>query len=114
MVEQSASQAHMWGWLGRPSLSRRIAVAMVLSLVAIQAQAFLQIWLFSKPEIRMMGTRWLSEITREAANSAFAVPTNQRHELLRKRSEGTTVKLDWGPALPWTARMRVTIRLQRG
>ena len=103
MVEQSASQVGLWGWLVRPSLGRRIAVAMVLSLVAIQAQAFLQIWLFSKPEFRLTGTRWLAELTQEAAHAAFAVPAGQRNEVLRKRSEGTTVRLYWSPTLPWTA-----------
>lgn len=120
MVQQSASHTRLWGWLGRPSLGRRIAVAMVLSLVAVQAQAFLQIWLFSKPEIRMTGTRWLAEIAQEAANAAFAAPANQRRELLRKKSEGTTVKLGWSPTLPWlasdegddpiTARLTATLR----
>lgn len=103
MVEQSASQTSLWDWMRRPSLGRRIAVAMVFSLIAIQAQAVLQIWLFSKPEFRLTGTRWLAEIARDAAKAAFAVPAGQRNEVLRKRSEGTTVRLYWSPILPWTA-----------
>jgi signal transduction histidine kinase len=82
-------------WLWRPTLSRRIALAMALSLLAIQAQAFLQIRLLSNPEFRMVGTRWLAEATQSAARAAFSVPQEQRKELLQSRTAGSSLRFDW-------------------
>jgi signal transduction histidine kinase len=87
-------------WLWRPTLSRRIAIAMVLSVVAIQAQALLQIRLFSNPEFRLTGTRWLAEATNRAVTAALAVPAEQRTAVLRKISEDSQLRLTWRPTLP--------------
>jgi hypothetical protein len=86
MAVTQMSETPAYGWLKRPSLARRIGLAMVLSLVAIQAQAFLQIRLLSQPKLHLTGTRWLAEATRTAATAAFAVPAAERNELLRAKS----------------------------
>jgi len=83
----------MCRWFGNASLSQRIAVAMILSLVAIQAQAFLQIMWLSKPELRMTGTRALAELVGEIARGAFALPPDQRQPWLdvQSRERGVTL-----------------------
>lgn len=73
-------------WWCRPSLSRRIAMAMVLSLIAIQGQALLQIRYLSDPELRLTGTRWLAEATASAAKDVFALPPQDRPAFVEKRS----------------------------
>ena len=88
-------------WFARPSLNRRIAAAMVLSLVAIQGQAVVQIRLLSDPEIRMTGTRWLAEATRDVVRDVFAVPPERRVVLVAGRSAATSLYISWGAALPW-------------
>jgi signal transduction histidine kinase len=85
-------------WLGRPSLGRRIAIAMVLSLFAIQAQAFLQIRLLSSPEFRLTGTRWLAKVTTDAARQAFAVPAEQRARLLQMKFGELPLAFEWTEA----------------
>lgn len=113
------SETRADGWLWRPSLARRIGFAMVLSLMAIQAQAFLQIKLFSKPQLNFTGTRWLAEATREAVQEAFAVPPAKRSDLLRAKSD-SILKYSWLPNLqstddnqsmnPLAARMTATLQ----
>jgi signal transduction histidine kinase len=93
MTTESSSAIGSWLW--RPTLSRRIALAMVVSLVAIQAQAFLQIMLLSDPEFRMVGTRWLAEATGGAVHAAFAVPAEKRDDLLKARAAGTPLHFTW-------------------
>ena len=88
-------------WFARPSLNRRIAAAMVLSLVAIQGQAVVQIRLLSDPEIRMTGTRWLAEATRDVVRDVFAVPPERRVVLVAGKSAATSLYISWGAALPW-------------
>jgi signal transduction histidine kinase len=89
-----------WAWLRRPTLSRRIALAMVLSLFAIQAQAFLQIMLLSNPELRLIGTRWFAEQAADAAQSVFAVPAGERDALLRRKADGTNFTFAWSRNKP--------------
>lgn len=105
-------------WLRRPGLSRRIAVAMVLSLVAIQAQAFLQFWLLRDPEFRLVGTRWLAEATRDAVTETFAAPADHRSSLLRQRADDNLIRFSWGAPPAWpdesgsplVARLAATLR----
>jgi signal transduction histidine kinase len=94
MTETNA-KGMIGAWLWRPTLSRRIALAMVVSLVAVQAQAFLQIRLLSNPEFRMVGTRWLAEATQSAAHAAFGVPQEQRKALLLSRAAGSSLRFSW-------------------
>ena len=107
------------GWLRRPGLSRRIAVAMVLSLVAIQVQALLQFSLLTDPEIRLVGTRWLAEATRDAANEAFAIPADRRSSDLGRKADSNLIRFGWGASPPrWpdesgsplAARLAATLR----
>ncbi|SFJ28379.1 sensor histidine kinase [Bradyrhizobium sp. cf659] len=51
---------------------------MALSLVAVQSQAIFQVWLFSEPQIRMTGARWLAEQTSSLAAEIFARPALDR------------------------------------
>ncbi|MFM9940424.1 MAG: ATP-binding protein [Hyphomicrobiaceae bacterium] len=83
------------GWLRQPTLSRRLAAALLLSLVAIQAQAFLQIGYFSRPELRLVGTRWLAEAAGHAAREAFALPPSAREAYLAARGERLRVRMHW-------------------
>lgn len=91
------------GWLLRPGIGRRVALAMALSLVAIQLQAFAQIWLFARPEIRLVGTRWLAETTRDAAAFAFAIPAEARDAALRQRYDPAHLRVTWSAQRPWPA-----------
>lgn len=105
-------------WLRSWSLTRRIAVAMVVSLVAVQAQAFLQVWLSTSPEVRLTGTRWLAETIADAVRDAMQTPADQRAALLLERSRGLPVQLHWGtqqpsvpaPDSPVALRLRATLR----
>lgn len=116
-MEKSKTPANWWLW--RAGLARRIGFAMVLSLIAIQAQAFLQIRLLSQPKLHLTGTRWLAEATRDAVKSAFAVPPEERNELLRKQSN-TALTFSWSPtvdskepdhsARPMSARLHATLQ----
>lgn len=92
-VARSPGRAGSWLW--RPSLSRRIAVAMVLSLVAIQGQMLVQIRLLSNPEFRLTGMRWLAEAVRDVSDEVFKVSPEDRGEFLTKRSAGTSLRLGW-------------------
>lgn len=95
MAKGNPHDRPMTGWFGRPSLSRRIAVAIVLSLVAVQGQALLQIRYFSEPEFRLTGTRWLAEATATAANDVFALPPAQRGGYVTSRSDATALRIGW-------------------
>ncbi len=91
----------MLGWLRRPGIGRRIALAMALALFAVQVQAFVQIWLFARAEVHLVGTRWLAETARDVAETAFAVPEAERAAALRRRFAGRPVAVAWSRAAPW-------------
>ena len=91
------------GWLRRPGIGRRVALAMALSLVAIQLQAFAQIWLLARPEIRLVGTRWLAETTRDAAAFALTLPPDARRAALRERYDSPYLRATWSRERPWPA-----------
>jgi signal transduction histidine kinase len=76
-------------------MSRRLAAAMLLSLMAIQAQAFLQISLFSKPELRLVGTRWFAEFVGTTARDAFALPPDARAAHLATQEDRLRFRLRW-------------------
>jgi signal transduction histidine kinase len=90
----------MGSWLWKPSLSRRIALTLVLSLIAIQLQAVVQIGWLSRPEFRFIGTRWLAERTNTLVREVFAVTPDKRHALLGSRAKELSFKLDWSTAPP--------------
>lgn len=89
------------GWLRRPGIGRRIALAMVLSLIAIQLQAFAQVYLLARPEVRLVGTRWLAEATRDAATLAFALPAESREAALRAHRTSPHIRIEWSAGRPW-------------
>ena len=91
----------MLGWLRRPGIGRRIALAMALALFAVQVQAFVQIWLFARAEVHLVGTRWLAETARDVANIAFGVPEAERAAALRRRFAGSPAEVAWSRAAPW-------------
>ena len=82
-------------WLFRPTLSRRLAGALLLSLVAIQAQALLQINYLARPEIRLIGTRWLAEVAGLSAREAFALPKKARASFLAEQSARSRMRFHW-------------------
>jgi signal transduction histidine kinase len=89
------------GWLRRPGIGRRVALAMALSLVAVQLQAFLQVRLLARPEVRLVGTAWLADTARDAARFAFALPPEARAAALAARAGSPYVRLEWSPGRPW-------------
>ncbi len=89
-------------WLRSWSLSRRIAAAMIISLFAVQAQAFVQVRLTADPEVRLTGTRWLAETIGASVREAMTLPPEKRASVLRERSRDLPVRLDWRPERPWT------------
>ncbi len=88
------------GWLLRPSLSRRIAMTLILSLVAIQTQALVQLRLFSDPEIRLTGTRWLSEQTAYIVEQIQAKPIQLRPRAVEALATETGLHLTWSRSPP--------------
>jgi signal transduction histidine kinase len=80
------------GWLARPGIGRRIAIAMVLSLVAVQLQAFAQVWLMSDPQMRLVGTRWLAETASKAAQRVLTAVPEHRADLVAGLNEGRLVR----------------------
>jgi signal transduction histidine kinase len=87
-------------WWQRQTLSRRIAIAMVLSLVAVQFQAFLQIRLLSYPELRFTGTRWLADVAVDAASRTFALAPQERARSAQGDADKTIVTMHWSMAAP--------------
>jgi len=85
----------------RPGIGRRIALTMIFSLVAVQAQAIMQLWLFSNPQVQLTGTRSLAETMSNALHDVMSLPPEARRMHLRKRKPGAPVRLDWSPAQPW-------------
>jgi len=71
-----------YAWLLHGGISRRIALTMIASLLAIQAQAFLQIRLFSDPVLHLTGMRTLEDAVVHDYEQLFAVPPAQRSGLL--------------------------------
>ncbi|MDR3441332.1 HAMP domain-containing sensor histidine kinase [Telmatospirillum sp.] len=88
-------------WLLRPGIGRRIALTMALSLVAVQAQAFIQIWLFSNPKVQLTGTRWLAQTASDAMHDAMSLPPEARRAWLNERQQSLPIHLDWSPTQPW-------------
>lgn len=121
--QSDSSSAPIGGFQGL-GLSQRIALAMFLSLLAIQAQAFLQIYLLAKPEFRLTGTRWLAETTASTVRDVLATPIRDRSEMLRQKSLDTGIKMAWSPIRPadksddsssaLTQRLKATLRARLG
>ena len=88
-------------WVRRRRLGHRIAFAMVVSLVAVQVQAFLQISLLTQPEMRMTGTRWLAETTAAATRETMALPPERRRAHLPAGAD-VPVRFGWTKDRPWT------------
>ena len=110
-------------WWCRPTLSRRIAAAMVLSLMAIQGQAFLQIRFFSDPELRLAGTRWLALTSASITRELLALPQRERAAHAEQRSSPSSMLVRWSPvaplepdesASPLAARLHATLRAALG
>ncbi|MBW7971230.1 HAMP domain-containing sensor histidine kinase [Bradyrhizobium sp. BR 10289] len=85
------AKEHALSWIRRPGIGRRIAAAMVLSLLAIQFQGGLQVWLLSEPHLRMTGARWLADQTSSLAAGIFAQPVSDREGKASQSSSLLTV-----------------------
>lgn len=85
-------------WVRRPGIGRRIAAAMILSLIAIQAQAAFQVWLFAEPEVRLTGARWLAEQTSNFATEIFAQPVSDRETKAKQLS--SLLSVTWSKERP--------------
>jgi len=85
-------------WVWRPGIGRRIAAAMILSLVAIQAQAAFQVWLFAEPELRLTGARWLAEQTSGFATEIFSQPVSDRETKAKQLS--SLLSVTWSKERP--------------
>ena len=96
---------------------------MILSLVAVQAQVFLQLAVFSTFEVRLTGARWVAQTAADLASAVFAVPPAQRSAVVRRFGDGLPAQVGWGTARPnWagdqgspvTARLTATLRERLG
>lgn len=87
-------------WVWRPGIGRRIAATMILSLIAIQAQAAFQVWLFAEPEVRLTGARWLAEQTSNFAAEIFSQPVSDRET--RARQLSSLLSVTWSKERPIT------------
>jgi signal transduction histidine kinase len=109
-------------WVRRPGIGRRIVVAMVVSLLAIQAQAAFQVWLFTEPEVRLTGARWLAEQTSSFAADIFSQPVSNREP--RAKQLSSVLSVTWSREKPINksdkghdsifARMSATIKAALG
>ncbi|MEM6495187.1 MAG: HAMP domain-containing sensor histidine kinase, partial [Pseudomonadota bacterium] len=77
------------------SLSRRIACVMILAIVAVHFQAFLQIRLLSTPELRITGVRHLSEATGRAVQDAMRIQPEQRRSYFANRTVDQHLRIWW-------------------
>ena len=74
---------------------------MALSLVAVQLQAFVQIFLFARPVVQLTGTRFLADTMRDAVLDVKLLPSGEREARLQAIQRGLPVRLDWSAAPPW-------------
>ncbi len=86
--------------LFRSRISRRIALALVLSLAAVQFQAFLQLRLLYAPEFRLVGTQWLVRQVEESVTTAFSQPAAQRNQVLDGLPGAEYVERRWSAESP--------------
>ncbi len=68
---------------------------MVVSLIAIQTQALVQIWALAKPELRLTSVRTLTDATVEAVHVAFPAPAQQRESALESIAEAHALRIRW-------------------
>lgn len=73
---------------------------MVLSLMAVQFQAFLQLRFFYEPQLQLVGTQWLTRQVQQAAATAFAQPPAQRAVALAAMPGSEYVERSWSAAHP--------------
>lgn len=71
---------------------------MILSLIAIQAQAAFQVWLFTEPAIRLTGARWLAEQTSSFATEIFSQPVADRAAKAKQLS--SLLSVTWSKERP--------------
>lgn len=70
----------------------------MLSVLAVQTQAAFQVWLFSEPEIRLTGARWLAEQTTNFAVEIFAQPVSGRK--LKAEQMSSVLSVAWSAEKP--------------
>jgi len=87
-------------WLLNGGISRRIALTMIASLLAIQAQAFLQLKLFSTPALHLIGTRQFESAAVYVYNELFAAPISARAQLLKALERRFSLKLEFDRERP--------------
>jgi signal transduction histidine kinase len=75
-------------------------MTLILSLVAIQTQALVQLRLFSDPEIRLTGTRWLSEQTAYIVEQIQAKAIQLRPRAVEALATETGLHLTWSRSPP--------------
>lgn len=85
---------------GRFRVSTRIAAAILVSLLAIQAFAVLPFLLRAEPRLTLFGLRWLSGAAEQAASTAFFGPSQQRDENLQALTASQWLSLSWQPDRP--------------
>jgi signal transduction histidine kinase len=90
-------------WLRHGGIGRRIAITMIVSLVAIQAQAFFQISNFSRPELHLTTVGWMTDTTARIYHAVYAAAPDQRIEVIAALEREFSVKLHWSVRRPWTA-----------
>jgi len=87
-------------WLFRSGISRRIALAMVLSLAAVQLQAYFQLNIMLDPQLRLVGTQWLAQQVEGAVQTAFAAPPEQRGAALAALPATEYIERSWSAERP--------------
>lgn len=115
-------RAHALSWIQRPGIGRRIAATMVVSLVAIQTQLAFQVWLFTEPEVRLTGARWIAEQTSSFAAEIFSRAVSDREK--RAKQLSSLLSVSWSKERPVNksgvsqdsifARMSATIKATLG
>src|ERR1700730_6919146 len=84
---------------GRVRISTRIAAAIVVCLLAIQAFAVLQFLIRPEHQSTLFGLRWLCTTTEQAVAS-FAEPPELRNDLLQGLDASQWLELSWQPTRP--------------
>ncbi|MBI1260332.1 MAG: hypothetical protein GC184_01270 [Rhizobiales bacterium] len=83
------------------SIRWQIALAITLSLIAVQAQAVTQMWLYGSPEIYFYGTNWLANNVSEVAEDIFSKEDSLRNDFLSTVMREDPVTFLWSPQRPW-------------
>jgi signal transduction histidine kinase len=101
----------------RIGIRSRVAIAIIIALVSLQALAVMHVLLLSNRTMPFVSIGWLSNAANSLAETAFALPPDQRRAALRSLPAAQSLEIDWQQnALllePGGALDRISLQLKR-